>query len=218
MKRLPIVKEAPHVDAIAEAVAVLQRGGILVYPTDTCYGLGADARNQTAVRRLIKMKQRDLRAKPFSVIVSNIAQVKTLAQTDDRIDAILRSHLPGAFTFILINLDFRISRSSSIGVRIPSCATTSMLATTLKSPYTTTSANVSGLASPYSYAELDQCLLTPLNQRNETAPDLMLDAGDLPRSALSSIIDLTHEPARLLRAGAGKYTGPLIDATGHTRT
>src|SRR3989338_8446046 len=137
MKRLRIVKEAPHSDAIAEAVAVLKRGGILVYPTDTCYGLGADARNATAVRRLIQMKQRQLRAKPFSVIVSSISELQnhSIAQTDQRTSAILHRYLPGAFTFILINLDFRISRSSSIGIRIPNCATTSMLASGLHGPY-----------------------------------------------------------------------------------
>ena len=207
MKRLPITKESPHPDAIAAAIAVFKQGGIVVYPTDTCYGLGVDARNQPAVRRLIQMKSRNLRAKPFSVIVASIDDItsRNLAQVDDRVERILRRYLPGPFTFILINLDFRISRSSSIGIRIPQCATTSMLCAELHAPYTTTSANVGGLPSAYSYDELEVSLLTPLRQQQQALPDLMLDAGPLKKTAPSTVVDLTSTPARILREGSGTF-------------
>ncbi len=207
MKRLSIKKESPHADAIHKAVRVLQEGGVVVYPTDTCYGLGVDARNQPAVRRLIQMKSRNLRAKPFSVIVSSIDEIsnRQLAQVDGRIEQILRRHLPGPFTFILVNLDFRISRSSSIGVRIPNCATTSMLTAELHGPYTTTSANVAGQPSAYSYEELEPSLLAPLREHGQPLPDLMLDAGPLKRTATSTVVDLTSDPPRILREGSGKF-------------
>jgi len=205
MKRVKIELETPHPDAIRQAVEVLKRGGVIVYPTDTCYGLGVDARNESAVRRLVAMKSRDHAAKPFSVIVRSVADIKKITQTSDTIDRMLQTYLPGPFTFVLINLDFRISRSSSVGVRIPRCPVTSMLAAEFGAPYTTTSANQSGLQNPYSYTDIEQNLLIPLKIRNEPLPDLILDAGPLKQTDPSTIVDLTHDKPKILRQGSGVF-------------
>ena len=205
MIRLPVNRTQPHPDAIAQAADALRRGCVVIYPTDTCYGLGVDARNKSAVRRLIEMKDRNETSKPFSVIVRNIDQIRSLAKTDDAIEVILRQYLPGPFTFILVNLDFRISRSSSIGVRMPSSLTTSLLSAHFGHPYTTTSANIGGLTAPYSYEDIEMSLLIPLKQRGIPEPDLMLDAGKLPKNKPSTIVDLTNDVPKILRRGDGAF-------------
>ncbi len=209
MKRVSITPGAPHPDAIAQAVDVLKAGGVVVYPTDTCYGLGVDARNASAVRRLAAMKQRNQAAKPFSIIVSSIDQLKTIANVGETIEPLLYKYLPGPFTFLLPNIDFRIVRGSSIGVRIPRNATTRMLATKFGAPFTTTSANESGQASPYSFTQLERYLLQPLKARKQAWPDLMLDAGTLPNKEPSTVVDLTQEPPMILRQGSGKFRGKI---------
>ncbi len=208
MKRIKIIAERPHPDAIHEAVAALMRGGVVLYPTDTCYGLGVDARNATAVRRLIQMKGRDLTAKPFSVIVRSIDQMKSIAEVNEVNDTILHQHLPGPFTFVLINLDFRIARSSSIGIRIPSSVVTSMIAAEFGAPYTTTRANLADKPSPYSETDLESDLFLPLKLANIEPPDVWLDAGKLPRHAPSTVVDLTGLEPKILRNGSGKLRIP----------
>lgn len=205
MKRIPITAEQPHPDAIKQAVDVMRRGGVIVYPTDTCYGIGVDARNQSAVRRLMTLKLRQTKTKPFSVIVQSIDAIRAIAHIDGDIEGTLRQYLPGPYTFVLVNLDFRISRSSSIGVRIPASVTTSMLATTFRAPFTTTSANVSGLPSPYSYEAIERSLLHPLGQSAHQLIDLILDAGQLPQRSPSTVIDLTAAVPRILRQGSGRF-------------
>ena len=205
MIRVPIKRGQPHPDAIAQAVDALKRGCVIIYPTDTCYGLGVDARNKSAVRRLINMKERNETSKPFSVITQNIDQIRSIAKTDDNIEKILRRYLPGPFTFILVNLDFRITRTSSVGIRIPNCLTTSMLSAHFEHPYTTTSANTPGLPAPYSYEDIERYLLIPLKRRKVAEPDLMLDAGKLPHIEASTIIDLTKDEPKILRQGSGKF-------------
>jgi L-threonylcarbamoyladenylate synthase len=205
MKRIPITAEQPHPDAIKQAVDVMRRGGVIIYPTDTCYGIGVDARNHSAVRRLIMLKLRHMTEKPFSVIVQSIDAIRPIAQLDGDTEGLLHEYLPGPYTFVLVNLDFRISRSSSIGIRIPASVTTSMLAATFHGPFTTTSANVSGLASPYSFEGIEQSLLNPITQSGSALPDLILDAGRLAPRAPSTVIDLTTAEPRIIRQGSGLF-------------
>lgn len=180
-------------DCLEQAVAVIRRGGILVYPTDTLYGFGVDARNNSALKQLSKLKGR---RGPWTISVSDIETIKMVVEIPpDRIDFIL-SHLPGKVTFILkaktSNLSPQIlSKNKTIGIRIPDHPFPMKLAGRLQFPITSTSVNRTGE--------------NPLNDPKKIAKmfgdeiDLIVDDGILPPSKGSRIYDLSGEKITILR-------------------
>lgn len=195
----------PEQKIIKKAAKVIKSGGILVYPTDTCYGLGVDPYNKKAVRDLRELKQREKR-KPISVVV-NFKMLKKICQVEKKQEKILKKYLPGPFTFIL-NLNLRnlegrglkfIAKGNKIGIRIPDCKLTSALFNELNIPYTTTSANISGRKSLYNIKDI-------LKQFKNKQPDLILDAGKLPKNLPSTVVDLTKKEPKILRKGRDKIT------------
>ncbi|MBI4049527.1 MAG: Sua5/YciO/YrdC/YwlC family protein [Candidatus Doudnabacteria bacterium] len=88
-------------DKILQAVKVLKRGGIVVYPTDTSYGLAVDALNVEAVKKLYKVKQRDFRNSPIHITVSSLAQAKKSVQFNRQAEKLFRKFLPGPLTLVL---------------------------------------------------------------------------------------------------------------------
>ena len=177
---------------IDEAVEVLAGGGIVLYPTDTVYGLGANIFNNRAVRKIFKIKKRSL-SKPLSVLVSDIESVGLVARISNNQREIINNYLPGPYTFILdkqcIIPPVITSGSSRVGVRVPDCDIARSLAKLF--PITTTSANISDkevLKSPCDIvSQLDFDI------------DLVIDAGPLKSQKASVIIDLTGMNPKILR-------------------
>lgn len=184
----------PDPRIIKKAVEVIKKGGILVYPTDTCYGLGVDPENKEAMKRLLKLKGRTT-SKKISLIVSDFGMLKRLCQIDQKQEEILKKYLPGPFTFIL-----KKKEGGTLGVRIPDCPVTQLLAQELEIPYTATSANLSGEKECYSI----KCLLS---QFKKERLDLILDVGELPKNPPSTVVDLTKKEAKVLRRGSGDFKG-----------
>lgn len=132
---------------IEKVVETLKKGGVIAYPTDTVYGLGANALDEKAVRKVFEIKKRDFR-KPISIIVRDLEMAKKVASFGNDTEKILKKILPGPVTVVLykkkILPDILTGGSKKVGLRIPDCEFTRTLMEKLDFPITTTSANISG--------------------------------------------------------------------------
>lgn len=186
--------------AAEKAATVLRAGGIVLYPTDTLYGLGADALSDEAVTKVQKIKGRD-EGKPIHAIVADLAMAKRYAVLNE--NALALAFWPGPLTLILEKKpDVRtgIGRGlDTFGVRVPNHPFCLALARGFGKPYTGTSANKSGEESKRTVGEI-------VAQLGNTADsiDLVIDAGELPPSLPSTIVDVHTGTRHILRTGAIK--------------
>lgn len=132
---------------IGQAVDILKKGGVIAYPTDTLYGIGCDALNQNAIRKIFELKGRDY-SKPLSIACSSIEMVKKYVFLSKRAEKIVAELLPGPFTLIINKKpeisDLVTAGSDQVGVRIPGYAPILKVIEQLGRPIITTSANQSG--------------------------------------------------------------------------
>ncbi len=204
MKYYKIDPRNPDDKVIREAAAVLEKGGLIVYPTDTLYGLGADAYNRRAVNKLFSVKKRDMR-KPVSIMMPDIQLIReTFGIYPESIAGELEAVFPGAVTAVIENrLQKKIpilerhdrpgSYNEKVGVRIPDHLFCNRLSAFFSAPITSTSANISGEKNPYDVKDV-------IGQLGSTV-DMIIDAGPIAPSRGSSIIDFTNTPYLLLREG-----------------
>lgn len=192
----------PNMEVIDKTAEVIKNGGVVVFPTDTVYGLAADATNEEAIKKLFLIKKREI-GKPISVIVKDINAARIYAAISKKVENIITKLLPGPYTIVL-RIKERLpeiltSERETIGLRIPKCIFTELLSEKLNAPYTATSANISGRPATGNIEEIKKVFSV-----GEFLPDLIIDAGDLPASEESTIIDLTAEKIKILRIGAVK--------------
>lgn len=195
MEIIKIDPNNPDSKTIDRVVEVLENQGVIVYPTDTCYGLGADATNIFALNKLYKIKGRDYN-KPVSIIAKDINAIKKFALVEADQEAFLKKYLPGEITAILLVTDMLNFKNNTVGVRIPNYKITKLIAEKFNAPYATTSANISGKPSCYNINDL----LTQLKNQKDL-PDLILDAGTLSENPPSTVVDIVKMPPRILRQG-----------------
>jgi L-threonylcarbamoyladenylate synthase len=181
----------PSSKNIAQARRVLQKGGVIIYPTDTLYGLGADVFNQKAVERIFKIKGRDFK-KPISVMVSEFSEIEKIAQVNLKQKKIIKAILPGPFTLLFKKRknfpSFITIGSDKIGVRMPSSDICRKLSKNM--PLTTTSANISGFKPTLS--------LKKITKEFGEKVDFILKGENLSGQP-SIVIDLTEEPFKFFR-------------------
>ena len=186
-------------ELIGRAVKVVERGGSLVYPTDTVYGLGVNALRIDSIERLFKIKKRP-ETKPVPVMVRDIEMAKQLAFVNRKTEKILNEIWPGPVTAVLekrdIVPDILTAGKRTVGLRIPNCQFTQALMENLEEPLTATSANFSGQPPLTSSSEVIKVF-----SKAYPRPDLILDAGDLPVSPPSTVLDLTGPQPKILRVG-----------------
>lgn len=184
---------------LSKAVLSLKSGGVLVYPTDTLYGLGANALDANSILKVFKIKKQD-RNKPISVIARDIAMAKRIACIDSRAEKILDRIWPGPITIILRKKDvipyILTANGETVGMRIPSSGFIKDLMKLIDFPITATSANISG----------EKNLLNPKDILKtftgaEYSPDIFIDAGKIKNPEPSTIIDLTANIPRIVRIG-----------------
>ena len=182
---------------IEEIIEVIKNGGVVVCPTDTVYGLLADAANEKAVEKVFKIKKRQ-KTKPFPIFVKDIKTAKKLAYIDTRQEKILKNKWPGKFTFVLNRRPAKIFgvAKKTIVLRVPNYKLIDILLEKLNRPLTGTSANISG--QPES-TKIEEVLTQFENQKMK--PEAVFNAGDLPKSFSSTIIDLTDKTPRIIREG-----------------
>ncbi|WP_297981703.1 L-threonylcarbamoyladenylate synthase [uncultured Methanobrevibacter sp.] len=193
MKVFKLSPENPDIDLINEAIDIMACGGIILYPTDTVYGLGANIFNNDAVKKIYEIKQRDS-SKPISVLVRDMESMELIAHLNKNSRQTLNQWLPGPFTFILnkrkIVSPF-VSSSTKVGVRIPDYPIARQLASIF--PITTTSANIAGEDTFSNPKDI-------LRQIGDEI-DLVIDVGELDKNQASTVIDLSSSNPTLVRKG-----------------
>jgi len=198
MNILKIDARNPQKKVIDQAVNTLSHGGIIMYPTDTCYGIGADMSNSVAFKKVYELKKRSL-TKPVSVIVPDLKYITNIAIVGNEQKKYLEKYLPGSVTLILLTLDQNLFPFSSIGIRLPDYKITQMISQSFAYPYITTSANISNFPPAYEIKDF----LNQLGQ-SDLKPDLILDAGILPKKELSTVVNITNGTPKILRQGSQK--------------
>ncbi|TMD13080.1 MAG: threonylcarbamoyl-AMP synthase [Chloroflexi bacterium] len=188
----------PADDAHTDAAAVrLRRGAVIVFPTETVYGVGARASDEKAVRRLYAVKGRPA-AQPLVLLVSSIAEVEALALCDDRAHRLMSRFWPGALTIVLPRRDAALTPAAAAGTtlafRAPGHAVALRLLQALAEPVASSSANRAGAPPPLD-ADAAQAALGP-------DVDLVLDGGPVPIGRPSTIVDLSGAALRVLRPGS----------------
>jgi L-threonylcarbamoyladenylate synthase len=190
---------------INEVVKVLKAGGTIVYPTETAYGLGADFFNPKAIKEVYQIKGRNYK-KPLSVIVSDLFMAKKLVKFNQISLKLAKKYWPGPLTLVLEvprykiqvtnKLQTPISKTQTLGLRVSSNKLATTIVKKLGGPITATSANVSGKGECYSATEIVKQFK---NKKNK--PDLIVDAGRLPKKKGSTIVKVINNHIEILRQG-----------------
>lgn len=194
---IPISPDEPPADAIAEAVDILDRGGVVAYPTETFYGLGADGTNESAIGRIFEIKGRG-RQVPISLIIGDRQDLEHLAAPiPEEARKLVEAFWPGAITILFEALPgvsgLLTAGTGKIGVRLSSNPVATLLARRLGRPLTATSANPSGFPECSTADEVLEAL--------GSGVDAVIDGGSTPGGSGSTIIDCTVDPPLILREG-----------------
>lgn len=189
----------PQLRLLEPALRVLRSGGLIVYPTDTCYALGCMIASREAQDRLRRIRQLDLQH-DLSLLFSGIAQLAEYAKLDDRAFALVRKALPGPYTFILPatkDVPKRLAdpKKRSIGVRIPAHPVCELLLREIGEPL---------MSSTLQLPKADFPMTDPdeICEALENQVDMLVLAGQGGK-ACSTVIDLLQWPPQLMRRGAG---------------
>jgi L-threonylcarbamoyladenylate synthase len=181
---------------IEKGVTILRKGGVIAFPTDTVYGLGADAFNSTAVERIYEIKNRP-KHQQFPLLIADVKQMTALAEPISEIAWFLaRWFWPGGLTLVLPKTDSvpaYLASGSTIAVRIPNHPVCLALIQHLGNPIIGTSANISGQPSALTAEEVGQQLGGKI--------DLIINGGQCPGGKESTVVDVTHESPIVLRQG-----------------
>ena len=179
----------------SRAIDVLDRGELVAFPTDTVYGLGADALSEQGVRSLYLAKGRSLE-KAIPVLVANLEQfVSVVERTTMSAMRLVEQFWPGPLTIVLgkaSNLASAISLHNTVGVRIPDHPIAQELILEA-GPLAVTSANRSG--------DLEACTAEEIKATMGAQVHLIVDGGRTPGGKPSTVVDCTQEPPRILRVG-----------------
>ena len=199
---MQIVKENPNV--VGLAVNVLKKGGMVVFPCETTYGIAADATNLKAVKKLNSYKKRPI-GKPYSIAVSNIKMAEKYVSLNSTARNIYKEFLPGPITVVSYGKHKLAkgveSETGTLGVRISSYLLVSKIVKSLGVPITATSANASYMKRPYRVSDI----LDNISEKQKSLIDLIIDAGELPHNEPSTVIDTTLDDPVILRQGEIKF-------------
>ncbi len=196
-----LYEENPNPREVEKIANLLKNGGIIIYPTDTVYGIGCDIHNREAVERVAQIKKIPLEKANFSIICSDFSHLSDYARSvDNATFRLMKKLLPGPYTFIL-NASGKVprfftSRKKTIGIRIPDNKIILELVRSLGNPILTTSV----FSEDDDPSEL--CDPEIIHERLGHIVDLVIDGG-IGGIELSTIIDCTSWPPVIIREGAG---------------
>ena len=175
----------------------LKKGNLIIYPTDTLYGLGADATNTSAIKKINQLKKREL---PLSIMIDDIKNIHKYVECDENIIIRLNEILPGPFTVLLkakkSNLSHLVQNGSDkIGIRIPNHKFCLKLLKKYKKPIITTSVNIHGHKNFNNIEEVQKIF-----------SDIMIYKDKIKKESKgSTIIDFTLNPPKIIRKGDGEF-------------
>ena len=189
-----------HREATLQAVKILKTGGLIIYPTETCYGAGVDATNPKAINKLLSYKT-FRQGKPISIAVSDQTMASNYVTPNTSAKNLYKKFLPGPLTVISKSKSrvapYIESSTKTIGIRIPDHPLALSIIKKLSLPITATSANASYKKTPYSIKDI----LDNTSKKQQDLIDLVIDAGTLPKRPSSTIVDTTLDDPLVLRKG-----------------
>jgi len=195
-----INSQNPQMRLVRRAVEILKSGGIIIYPTDTVYGMGCDLFNKRGIERIYEIQHRD-RRQPLSFICSDLKDISQYARVSDDAYKIMRRLLPGPYTFILEASravpKIILPKRQTTGIRIPNNNICMALVAELGSPVISTSVK----------DENGELLSDPriIEERFGKRVDMIIDGGIIAATP-SSVISLLDEGVEVIRIGKGDVT------------
>lgn len=182
---------------ITKCASIVKNGGVIVFPTDTLYGIGCDPYDEKAVDKIFKIKNRD-KINPLPILASSVVDIERIVLLSRTAKRLAQIYWPGALTIIVPLIDKKISDNlragkMSVGVRVPNNICVLSLLKDCKY-LTGTSANKSGEPGCKSFSEVLSSSLRGF--------DAILDGGEVEEGVQSTIVDLTGQHPRVIREGA----------------
>lgn len=169
-----------------KAVEILRRGGVVIFPTDTVFGIGCKWNNLAAISRIKHIKAS---AQSFPVLVANISQAHSIARISPQALGLINKYWPGGLTILVKSRN----NDQTIGIRMPQSDEVKYLIDHLGSPIIGTSANFHGQKAPIEFAKIDPGFIKLVDYIVE---------GECKEGKESTVIDTTVSPAKIVRRGA----------------
>jgi len=197
-----IYPENPNYKEIEKVIEILQRGGIIIYPTDSVYGMGCDMHNRKAVEKIAKLKGIKLEKAQFSIIYHSLSQLSEYTRPiSNTVFKLMKKNLPGPFTFIL-NANNKVpelfqSNKRTIGIRIPNNPIVLEIVQEFGSPLLTTSVHDDDEIIEYT---TDPELI---HDKYKDSIDLVIDGG-YGHNEPSTVVDCTGDEPIITRQGIGE--------------
>lgn len=189
--------ENPQPRLIRQVVECIKDGGVILYPTDTLYGIGCDIMKKRAIERIYQIKQQD-KKQPFSFICSDLTHISQYAKVGNMAYRVMKRLLPGPYTFILPGSrevpKMMLTKRKTAGIRVPDHPIVQEIVSELGNPLLSASAILPG-QDPLFDASL-------LHDAFGNMVDIVIDGGPVPGEP-SSIIDLSSDAPEVLREGRG---------------
>ena len=197
---IKIYPENPNQREIQKVIKVLKNGGLVIYPTDTVYGLGCDITNVKALERIAQIKGVKLEKSNFSFVCEDLSNLSDyVKQIDTTTFKILKRALPGPYTFILPgskNLPNPFKKRKTVGIRVPDNSIALAIVSALGNPIVSTS--IRDEDDVLEYTTDPELIL----EKWDNLVDLVIDGGYGDNEA-STVIDLSTEPPEIIREGKG---------------
>lgn len=192
----------PNLRLIRQAAAIVRNGGIIVYPTDSCYALGCQIGDKTAMTRIRSIRQVDEKHH-FTLVCRDLAEISHYAKVDNRQYRLLKANTPGSYTFILqasreVPRRLQHPKRYTIGLRIPDHPVVDALLSELNEPLLSSTLILPTDELPLNDAE-------DIRDRLEHQVELVMDAGSCGIE-MTTVIDLTGESPEVIRQGKGSLT------------
>jgi tRNA threonylcarbamoyl adenosine modification protein (Sua5/YciO/YrdC/YwlC family) len=189
----------PQSRLIRTAVEIIRKGGVIVYPTDSCYALGCHIGDKAAMERIRAIRRLDERHN-FTLVCRDLSEIAQYARVDNMQYRMLKANTPGSYTFVLqatreVPRRLQHPKRSTIGIRVPNHAVALALLEELDEPLLSSTLLLPGDQTPLTGG-------SEIRERLEHQVDLVLDGGFCGMEP-TTVIDLTHEAPQLVRAGKG---------------
>jgi tRNA threonylcarbamoyl adenosine modification protein (Sua5/YciO/YrdC/YwlC family) len=184
---------------ISQAVAIVREGGLIVYPTDSCYALGCQIGNKAAMERIARIRHIDSKHN-FTLVCRDLSEISLYAKVDNEAFRLMKSLTPGPYTFILkatheVPRRLQNPKRKTIGIRVPDNPTALALLEALGEPLMSSTLSLPGREQPETDAEI-------INQRIGKLVDLIIDGGACGMEP-TTVVELSEGEAVIMRQGKG---------------